>query len=522
MRLSGKNTPSLIQQLLSRVKRWKRVEWGVVLLVVIGFGLRFWNLPNSYQFLGDQGRDAIVVKNLIFHHDPILIGPVTSTGNMYLGPLYYYWMAPFLWLSYPSPMGPVYAIAVLSVLTIIAMYLVGKEIFGKLPALFATFFYTFSWVAVAYGRFSWNPNPAPLVTVLLVWALFRAIRRSPWYWLGVAAGCVVLIQLHYVYLLAIPAVGTFWLWQARQFWQQKATAQVWQKWILSTFLAVGVFLASFLPLVLFDYRHDFLNARNFVAFISESQGQGLSVGQKITTVLKELHGRSMYILFERHFGLPRWSNTLLVLLNLIVLGSLWFEKKRIFNRLSLAILGSFLGWAVLGLSFYRSSVFDHYVAYLWPIVFWNYGVLSYFIFKRSWSKVNGNINIVVAIMGFLVWNVPRYPLKSLSWPAARVKETAATLFDHMSADEKYNLVLLTGTGDIEGQNYRYFLETTDHPPLPRERWGEADTLFIINDDHVLKKVTDSPIYEIVVFPNKEPAEVYTIPNGPEITVLRRK
>jgi hypothetical protein len=32
-------------------------------------------------------------------------------------------------------------------------------------------------------------------------------------------------------------------------------------------------------------------------------------------------------------------------------------------------------------------------------------------------------------------------------------------------------------------------------------------------------VTDSPIYEIVVFPNKEPKEVYTTFDGPEITVL---
>ena len=53
-------------------------------------------------FLGAEGRDVIIVRTLLVKADPILIGPGTSVGGMYLGPLYYYFMAPFLLLAIAS------------------------------------------------------------------------------------------------------------------------------------------------------------------------------------------------------------------------------------------------------------------------------------------------------------------------------------------------------------------------------------------------------------------------------------
>ena len=103
-----------------------------------------------------------------------------------------------------------------------------------------------------------------------------------------------------------------------------------------------------------------------------------------------------------------------------------------------------------------------------------------------------------------------------------IQRAVDTITSRVKQNEKYNIILLTGTGDIEGQNYRYFLSATNNPPVVDEDRGNIDTLFIINDDRVLTNVVDSPIYEIVVFPNKIPSEVYEVENGPEITVLRRE
>jgi len=131
--------------------------------------------------------------------------------------------------------------------------------------------------------------------------------------------------------------------------------------------------------------------------------------------------------------------------------------------------------------------------------------------------------ILVFLTLFVKFNIVHAEevLKSVSWTIAHTQAVAKTIEDRVQPGEKYNIVLLTRTGDIEGQNYRYFLSTSDKSPVNKEENDAIDTLFIINDDRILKKVVDSPVYEIVVFPNKVPSEVYEIDNGPEITVLRR-
>ena len=64
------------------------------------------------------------MRRLLVDFDPILVGPGTSIGNMYLGPLYYYMMAPALLFANFSPVGPAIQIALLGVLTVWLIWLV--------------------------------------------------------------------------------------------------------------------------------------------------------------------------------------------------------------------------------------------------------------------------------------------------------------------------------------------------------------------------------------------------------------
>ena len=117
--------------------------------------------------------------------------------------------------------------------------------------------------------------------------------------------------------------------------------------------------------------------------------------------------------------------------------------------------------------------------------------------------------------------MPNLPLKSLGWTIKDIQNTSNVILEKVAPGEKYNIVLLSESRDIDGQNYRYYLTTGHTPPVKTEDRDSVETLFIINEEKTLSKVTDSPIYEIVVFPNKTPAEVFEIPGGPEITVLKR-
>jgi len=75
-----------------------------LVLFISGLFLRFYKLNGFVTFLGDQGRDAIIIKRIVsFEHFPA-IGPPTSVGQVYLGPFYYYFIAPWLWLFNFEPM----------------------------------------------------------------------------------------------------------------------------------------------------------------------------------------------------------------------------------------------------------------------------------------------------------------------------------------------------------------------------------------------------------------------------------
>lgn len=495
-----------------------------VILVVASF-TRLWNLPASLEFLGDQGRDAIIVSDIFMKLDPVFIGPVTSVGNMYLGPLYYYFMAPFLLLSFPSPVGPAYAVAVLGIVTVFLVYWWGRSIVGEHAALFAAALMAISETAVQYTRFSWNPNPAPLVGLVMMFATWKAWKQNQWWWAVVATCFSILIQLHYVTLLSAGGAGLIWLYSLYQNRTKNRRSHL-KKQVLATFLGLGIFIVSLTPLMLFDSRHNWLNAKAFQNMLfgtEESFARETdTLISKIPKTLKETHGRGMHLMFEITIGQQRTLNTVLLVafLSMLLLGTyqqLQSEKKSRDGQ-GLVVLSAYLFTGILGLSLYEHSVFDHYFAYLFPATFLTLGYGLNLLCEKNMA---GKIAATAFVIGFAGYNLPRLPLQAQSWGIYDVQEVSDTILNRVEPGEKYNIVLLSSSGDIDGQNYRYFLHVSEKPPVPTEERGSIEKLFIINEDLKIDKVTDSPVYEIVVFPDKEPKEVYTIPGGPEITVLEK-
>ena len=105
--------------------------FSIIILFLIGLFLRLYRIYSFVTFLGDQGRDAIILKRIItFEHFPA-IGPPTSIGQVYLGPFYYYFIAPWLWISNFDPIGPAIGVAIISSACIIFSYFLLKDIFNK-------------------------------------------------------------------------------------------------------------------------------------------------------------------------------------------------------------------------------------------------------------------------------------------------------------------------------------------------------------------------------------------------------
>src|SRR3990167_69668 len=142
-----------------------------IVTIAITTFLRLYRFDSFVTFLGDQGRDALIIKRIITLEHLPAIGAPTSVGQIYLGPFYYYFIAPWLLLFNFEPIGLAFGVAFFSSLFILVFYHLIKKIFDPMTALISAFFIPFSSVLVESSRFSWNPNLLPLFSLLFIYAL---------------------------------------------------------------------------------------------------------------------------------------------------------------------------------------------------------------------------------------------------------------------------------------------------------------------------------------------------------------
>ncbi len=499
---------------------------GVCLATIGGSVYRLFRLPLTMQFLADQGRDALIAHGIL-HGDIALVGPSTSVGSMFLGPLYYYFMAPFLGLAGWSPLGPTVMMALLGIVTIPILYWVGSKLVGRWPAWFATLLYASAPYVAEYTRFSWNPNPAPIVMLVLLYSVWRAWRGSAWWWLSVAFWFAVIIQLHYVALLALAPAGLFWLADLYRSFKRGDRARLSSLGVVTT-LCVMLVVMSFAPLFVFNWKFDNVIVKGFSDFFSKEKGlTAVSPGQKIWTVFREQHGRGMQVLFElwgkEWFSGYRGLNTLLFLAygSILSLGTVYYRRTKYFDGYMLIFLTIIT--SILGLSFYKSTVFFHYFSYFYPVSYLATGLVIFLLAKvLHWPGKVMALALMAYVLFLSVTPTQLLYLKPLGWTSVDMEKTANEVLRIIPQDKSYGMVLLSEVRDYRGLNYRYFLQTSSHPPQALETSHEADFLVIIAETpREPKDVLGSPVYEIVVYP-KGPYKIHEIPNGPRIYVIANK
>lgn len=487
-----------------------RVMIIVGLLTLIGAFLRLYRLPSTVMFQGDQGRDAIVVKQLIVDYDPILIGPVTSVGNMYLGPFYYYFMAPFLAITYPNPIGPAIAVAFVSVLTIPLVYVVTKEMFSQRAGLISTFIFTFMTTAVVYSRFSWNPNLAPLFGLLTIWCLYRMMKlKNYWYLVLATLSFAVLIQLHYVALLMAPVML---IWVIISLIRNK---QNWQRIAGYSLLSLLVLLITTLPLIIFDIRHNQIIQNAFLEFFT-GEDEYIQPFARMLRVVRDMEGRSFLVLAQLNQSPNGVVDRLVVFGSITWLIILWLRKKVNFKtNIGLQLVLIILLVAIVGTAFFASQLYPHYLLYLLPAVSMYFG----YLLSELWRfHLLGKVFSALLLLVYLYGNLSNNPVLAQPGPSmAYYKRVAENILPHVSSD-RYNIALLSESKDYKGMNYRYFLEVTDKPPTSHDDYQNLGQLVVI-DELKLPDPLSVNIYEIEAPKLTTITHTFSLPDGPTIYVL---
>ena len=206
-RRTGESLKVIVRSYVDLLRLWWKLKDQKYLLILLFLTLalaaflRFYRIDAYMTFLGDEGRDALIMKRILAGDFP-LIGPPTSVGNIYLGPLYYYMMFVPMVLTGLNPVSAAAMNALIGLLTVGFIYYLGKIWFGRISGLIAAFLYAISPVTIIYSRSSWNPNPAPFFAMLGIFSLYKLNKGGNFRWLiATGASFAAALQMHYLAII---------------------------------------------------------------------------------------------------------------------------------------------------------------------------------------------------------------------------------------------------------------------------------------------------------------------------------
>ncbi len=229
-----------------------------VLIVFLAAALlRVWNVQDILGFWYDQGRDALVIWDIIKKGKLTLIGPTTGIEGIFLGPFYYYLLTPAYFVGGGNPVIPAVFLGLLNAIGVLLIFILGRLFFGYWAGLLSAVLLAFSYNMVVSSRWLSNPAPLPVFVVAALIALYGFLKGRRWLLPIYSLMIALSLQLEAaVAVFFIPTTIVIWL---------VFKPKVEKKIFLSS---VGLFLLTLSAQVVFDLRHDFLITKALFKFLT--------------------------------------------------------------------------------------------------------------------------------------------------------------------------------------------------------------------------------------------------------------
>lgn len=469
-------------------------------------------------FLGDEGRDLIEVKKIL-NGDFVFLGPRSSAADFYYGPIYFYFITPFLWLFNYDPAGPAVFIAILGVLTVYLVYYAGKKLFGTTTGLIASSLYAVSPLVLAYSRSSWNPNPMPFVALLLLLNTYVAIdKRSKRLFIisGVLLG--IAIQLQYLALFLSIVFAVFTLLGSIS---EKKTGNI--IFLVKSYIFTFVgFIIGWSPFLVFEFKHGFPNLKTIIKFLfsgggNEGGSTSLFIFENIKYAAFKVFGKLLLrfpaeerINSNDSFEFRMWQ-ILVILMGFVSFVLLWKAKNKLAKYLMYI-------WFIAGVGlfgFYKKEIYDYYLGFLFPLPFFLVGhaISVLLAFRKPVLKKVSISKFIIPSVGMLIFlaififNLEGNPFRSIPNKQKDQIKTIAEFIISKTENKPYNFALLTAGNSDHG--YRYYLDILGHPPtviqykgVDPQRKSVTKQLFVVCEDPKCSPLGDG-LWEVAGFGRAE-------------------
>ena len=248
----------------------------LVFILIICVFMRFYHLEQRVGFAWDEETIAWKVKSILVDHKLTLIGMKAGEFGIFTGPALIYILS-FVYLIFSfNPIGIVISAALLSLVTTILLYLLGSRVFSKRIGLMSALVFGGSYFLSNYDR-SWLLFSFFITALLIFYFLYMSVKTG---------------KITFLIFLSLVTGYSF---------QVHITAIFFPVIIVAAFLSLRpkfklkdylisliIFLISFIPIMFFDLRHDFLNTRGILKLlVSSGQTHYLVNAKKLITLLFE-------------------------------------------------------------------------------------------------------------------------------------------------------------------------------------------------------------------------------------------
>lgn len=454
-------------------------------IFILALIVRSYRMADLAVFLADQASDSLAVLAITKGHFTLL-GPPTSVGGLYNGPIVYYLMTPFYWLLKGDPLAGTIFQTTLSVATVPFIYLIGTKLKNHSVGLLSAFLFAASPLMIDYSRAAFNAYPAIFFSTVGIYLFLDFLDHENLkkiLTIGIVSG--LLVQMHY---LTISLLLLFVLYPA--LFQRKLISVKYY-----AVLSAG-FVLGFSPFLLFELRHQFFNTRLFFTYLASSKETATSA-RFIFTIWTDLLAK-LFLGDNTYLGF-------LMLIFIITVSIYAFVKKIPLACKNLSVFVVLFALAFfIGLIYGKPLQIHYVIAFHTSFIIMFALVINYLLKGKT-------LAIVLVCLFLLLINIPRWNWGEKTHPVqddlsiADFKKAAAIV----KKDEKTNYnVAMHGQGDNRAMPLRYTLAIVGEQPTSYENYAKNDYLyFIARKTEDLKKIT---MWEYTSFGPSYPIKKWTL------------
>lgn len=216
----------------------------LVAVFTLSMFMRTYQMVARYGYDHDGDLASWIIKDIVVDKHLRLVGQLTSAPGIYIGPLFYYALIPFYFLTSMDPVGGLGLSVIISVASLLSLYFVVSKLHGRKVAVITAFFYAGSYLLANTDRAVVPTTPVVLWTI--------------WFYYAVNIGNLYLST----FLLGL-------VWHINLALGLLSPLVFFRKYPLKTWIIAGlIFTITSAPLIVFETKHDFIQTHSLISSFS--------------------------------------------------------------------------------------------------------------------------------------------------------------------------------------------------------------------------------------------------------------